>query len=130
MTGAAVPIAWNVNAGRVDVVFSDPYDIAEAERTMKEIYGTPGIGRPLRMLVDVRRSAPPDTEFVVNAINFWQLHVSEMWGARVAVIAASMAQVDMGEMSQRSAESRELPFSVRTFVESEQAEAERWLHEG
>jgi hypothetical protein len=123
-----MPIAWQVGSGgRVEVVFSDPYTQEESEKTMKSIFADPTPARPLRMLVDVRQSAPPDTDFVVNAINFWQLHVDKMWGARIAVIAANDAQVTMGHISERSAEARELPFTLHVFLDSQQAEAEAWL---
>jgi hypothetical protein len=123
-----MPIRWRVGAGGiVDVLFSDPYTLAESEQAMKEIYARPGLARPLRFLVDVRKSAPPDTEFVANAITFWQLHVSDMWGAKVAVVADSERQVGMAHMSERTAASRELPFTVRVFHGSEWEEAERWL---
>jgi hypothetical protein len=123
-----MPITWRVGDGeRIDIVFSDPYTLEESEKTMKAIFAHPTLARPLRMLVDVRRGAPPDTEFVVNAINFWQLHVDKMWGARIAVVAASDAQVDMGHISERSAEARELPFTLHVFLESQWADAEEWL---
>ena len=123
-----MPITWQVGSGgRVDVVFSDPYTMEESEKTMKAIFAHPTPARPLRLLVDVRRSAAPDTEFVVNAINFWQLHVDKMWGAKVAVVAANDAQVDMGRISERSAEARELPFTLHVFLESQWSDAEGWL---
>jgi hypothetical protein len=123
-----MPITWRRNAaGRIDVAFAEPYSTQESERVMKEIYSQPGLARPLRFLVDVRASTPPDTEFVVNAINFWQLHVRDMWGARVAVVAATDGQMGMADISEQSVEWRNLPFTVRAFRESEWQEAERWL---
>lgn len=123
-----MPITWQVSdTGRIDLVFSDPYSIAESETAMKRIFADPSVGRPLRFLVDVRQSQPPDTEFVANAISFWQMHISNMWDAKVAVVAASERQVGMAHMSERAAESRELPFTVRVFREAEWKEAERWL---
>src|SRR5262245_49496589 len=123
-----MPITWRVGGGGiVEVSFSDPYTIRESEQTMKEVFARRSIGRPLRFLVDVRQSTPPDMEFVSNAITFWQLHVSEMWGAKIAVVARSERQVDMGQMSERTVASRELPFKVRVFEEADIAEAEHWL---
>jgi hypothetical protein len=123
-----MPITWELGkGGRVDVVFSDPYTLEESEKTMKAIFADPTPARPLRMLVDVRQSAPPDTEFVVNAINFWQLHVDKMWGAKVAVVTANDAQADMGHISERSAEARELPFTLHVFLDAQRADAEAWL---
>src|SRR5262245_6765771 len=102
-----MPITWEaITGGRIDVVFSNPYTLEESERVMKEVFASPGFNRPLRMLVDVRRGAAPDTEFVVNAINFFQLHVDKMWGAKVAVVTANDAQASMGYIIERSAESR------------------------
>jgi hypothetical protein len=124
-----MPIAWSVNDdGRIDVVFSDPYTVAESEKTMKEVIARADLRRPLRFLIDVRGSTPPDTDFVVNATNFWQLHVREMWDARVAVVIATPKQEGMAQMSERSAASRELPFTIRVFHESAWEEALRWLH--
>jgi hypothetical protein len=124
-----MPITWRVSGsgGRIDVVFTDPYTGPESEKVMREIFAAPGVTRPLGLLVDVRHSAAPDTEFVVNATTFFQLHVHEMWGAKVAVVAATEGQVGMGHMSERTAESRDLPFTVRVFRESEWHEAEQWL---
>ena len=126
-----MPITWrSSNRARIDVVFSDPYSLSESERVMKEIYASPEVARPLRFLIDVRRSTPPDIEFVANAISFWQQHVGEMWDARIAVVAAGERQLDMAHMSERTAEARELPFTVRVFTESALEEAERWLAAG
>ena len=126
-----MPITWrSSNRARIDVVFSDPYSLSESERVMKEIYASPEVARPLRFLIDVRRSTPPDIEFVANAISFWQQHVGEMWDARIAVVAAGERQLDMAHMSERTAEARELPFTVRVFTESALEEAERWLAGG
>ena len=123
-----MPITWRVNdTGRVDVLFSDPYSIAESEKVMTQIFADTRPARPLRFLVDLRNSAAPDVEFVASAITFWQLHVSSMWGAKVAVVALNERQLDMGHMSERTAESRELPFTVRVFPESSSNDAERWL---
>jgi hypothetical protein len=125
-----MPVTWEADhGGRIDIVFSDPYTMEESERAMKAVFALEGLVLPLRLLVDVRRSAPPDTEFVVNSINFFQLHVDRMWGARVAVVVASDAQADMGHLTERSAESRELPFTFRVFLESDLEDAERWLQE-
>jgi hypothetical protein len=85
------------------------------------------LARPLRFLVDVRHSAAPDTEFVSNAITFWQLHVDKMWGAKVAIITATEGQARMAHVSEMTAESRELPFTLRVFDQSELAEAQQWL---
>jgi hypothetical protein len=123
-----MPITWQVNdTGRVDVVFLDPYSMAESERVMKDVYADKRPSRPLRFLVDVRHSTPPDTEFVSSAITFWQLNVKHMWDAKVAVIASTDRQVGMGQMSERTTESRKLPFTIRVFRESEREEAEKWL---
>jgi hypothetical protein len=123
-----MPISWRANGKqRVDLVFSDPYSAPESESVMKQVFADASLGRPLRFLVDVRHSAPPDTEFVCNAILFWQMHVRNMWDAKVAVVAATDRQVEMGEISERTAASRELPFTVRVFHESQWDEAELWL---
>lgn len=126
-----MPITWRVtDGGGITIVFSNPYSIAESEKTMKEIFASPEPRRPLRFLIDVRQSAAPDVEFVANAITFWQLHVHHMWDAKIAVVAATDDQLDMADMSERATESRDLPFSVRVFRESEWHEAERWLAGG
>jgi SpoIIAA-like len=122
-----MPIAWRINGRRIDVVFSDPYTLQESEKSMKEIFAEPALTRPLRFLVDVRHSAAPDVEFVGNAITFWQLHVDKMWGAKVAVLTSTAGQSRMADFSGASAESRDLPFTVRGFPESEFDEAVRWL---
>ena len=129
LTELKMPIGWHVSEGgrRVDVNFSDPYSIAESEKVMQEIFATPGVARPLRFLIDVRGATPPDAEFVLNATTFWQLHISEMWGAKIAIVASTERQIGMGHMSERSAESRELPFTVQVFHESEIDAAARWL---
>lgn len=125
-----MPISWQQSTGgRIDIVFSNPYTLEESEKTMKAIFAHPGLTRPLRLLVDVRQSTAPDTEFVVNSINFFQLHIDQMWGARIAVVVANDAQADMGHISERSAESRELPFTLRVFLESQRDDAEYWLQE-
>jgi hypothetical protein len=125
-----VPIAWRVGGtGRIDIEFSDPYSIAESEKVMNDIYAAPGLRRPFRFLVDVRKSAAPDAEFVVSAITFWQLHVSDMWGAKIAVLTANDAQVGMARVSERSAESRGLPFTVGVYRAAESDEAEQWLEQ-
>ena len=123
-----MPITWRATGiGCFEVVFSDPYTIADSEKVMKDIFADAGAVRPLRFLIDVRQSTPPDTEFVTNAITFWQLHVSSMWGAKIAVLTASERQAEMAHMSERTAESRDLPFTLRVFGRFEREEAERWL---
>lgn len=123
-----MPIIWQVTEGdRVDIVFSNPYTTAESEKVMNEIYARPGLSRPLRFLVDVRQSAAPDVDFVANAITFWQLHINDMWNAKVAVVTANPIQAGMGRISERAAQSRELPFAVRVFGDEEWDEAKRWL---
>jgi hypothetical protein len=124
-----MPITWRPRGSRIDIVFSDPYTVQESEKVMKEIYADPRLRRPLRFLVDVRQSAPPDTDFVGNSITFWQLHVSDMRDARVAIVTATEGQDRMAHISERSAESRELPFTLGVFHGSQWADAERWLEE-
>jgi hypothetical protein len=126
-----MPITWRVGDGhRADVLFSGAYSAEESERVMKEIFAEPRLPRPLRLLVDVRHTVPPDAEFVVNAVTFWQLHVRDMWGARVAVVAATDSQLVMASVSEQAIEGRELPFTLRAFHESDWDRAERWLAEG
>ena len=123
-----MPITWRAtDDDRITIVFSNPYSIAESEKAMKEIFATPGLGRPFRFLVDVRQTVAPDVEFVTSAITFWQLHVREMWDAKIAVVAATDDQISMADMSEQSTAARELPFTLRVFRESEWEEAERWL---
>jgi hypothetical protein len=123
-----MPISWSVERnGQVNVSFIADYSIEEAERVMKEVYADARPARPLRFLVDVRHSAPPDIEFIVSAVTFWQLHAKDMWDARVAVVTATARQEDMARMSAQSAAWRNLPFSVRSFHEPEWDEARRWL---
>ena len=123
-----MPINWRLSdGGRIDITFSDPYTQRESEKVMTDIYAKPGLDYPLRFLVDVRQSSPPDTEFVFNAITFWQLHVNDMWGAKIAVVAATDGQTGMADMSERTAEWRQLPFTVRSFREREWDDAVRWL---
>jgi hypothetical protein len=123
-----MPISWRVSdEGRIDISFADPYTIVESEKAMTEIYAQPGLQRPLRFLVDVRQSSPPNADFVLNAISFWQMHVSDMWGAKIAVVTATEGQAGMADMSGRAAEWRQLPFTIRPFPEAEWDEAVRWL---
>jgi hypothetical protein len=122
-----MPITWRLNGNRIDIAFSDPYTLAESEKVMREVFSDPRTKRPLRFLVDVRYSAAPDTEFVGNAITFWQANISHMWNARIAVLAATDNQVRMGRLSENTAESRQLPFTVRVFPESELSAATSWL---
>jgi hypothetical protein len=125
-----MPITWRVgDGGRIHILFTGPYTSAEAEHVMNEIYASPGIAQPLRFLVDVRQTTPPDAEFVVNAITFWQLHVHDMWGAKIAVVTATEGQMSMANVSEQSVEWRDLPFTVRAFREADWSEAERWLAE-
>jgi hypothetical protein len=122
-----MPISWQMNARWIDVTFSDPYTLAESETAMKQIFSHPGLMRPPRFLIDVRHSATPNTDFVGNAITFWQLHVDKMWGAKVAIITGSDSQARMAHISELTAESRELPFTLRVFDQSETAHAQHWL---
>jgi hypothetical protein len=123
-----MPITWRLGSkGRIDITFSDPYTQRESEKVMAEIYAKAELDRPLRFLVDVRQSSPPDTEFVFNAITFWQLHVNDMWGAKIAVVTATDSQTGMADMSERTAEWRQLPFTIRSFQERELDDAVRWL---
>jgi stage II sporulation SpoAA-like protein len=122
-----VAITWQLNGNRIDIVFSDPYTLAESEKVMREIFADARAKRPLRFLVDVRQSTPPDSEFVGNAITFWQAHISHMWNARIALVAATDAQARMGRLSGDTAESRALPFTVRVFPESDWGAATSWL---
>jgi stage II sporulation SpoAA-like protein len=124
-----MPITWVANGNRADIVFSDPYTLGESEKVMRAIFADPDMSRPLRFLVDVRKSTPPDSEFVGNAVTFWQVHISHMWGARIAVVAATDSQKRMGRLSEDTAESRELPFTIRVFAESEFDAAKQWLEQ-
>lgn len=123
-----MPISWSVDGnGQVNISFIGDYSIEEAERVMKEVYADSRPARPLRFLVDVRHSAPPDIEFIVSTVTFWQLHVKDMWGAKVAVVTATARQDDMARLSEQSAAWRSLPFSMCSFHEPEWDEARRWL---
>ena len=124
-----MPITWRATGKWVEIVFSDPYTMAESEKIMRDVFADGRIARPLRFLVDVRHSGPPDSEFVGNAITFWQAQISHMWGARVAVVAATDAQARMGRLSEDTAASRDLPFTVRVFPEAELDDATRWLEQ-
>jgi hypothetical protein len=123
----AMPITWRMNGRWADVTFSDPYTLTEAESVMKEIYRQRGLPYPLRFLVDVRKAAPPSTEFVTNAIMFWQLHVDKMWGAKVAIVTGTERQARMAQVSESTAQSRELPFTLRVFDEPDTGQALQWL---
>jgi hypothetical protein len=122
-----MPITWRMSRNWVDVKFSDPYTLPESESVMKEIFAQPAVPRPLRFLVDVRSSTPPDMEFVSSAITFWQLHIDKMWGAKIAIVTGTEKQARMAHVSEMTAESRELPFTLRVFDQSEWADAEQWL---
>ena len=122
-----MPITWQMNAGWIDVKFTDPYTLLESEAVMKEIFAQPGVTRPLRFLVDVRHSAAPNTEFVGNAITFWQLHIDKMWGAKVAIVTGTEGQARMARVSDHTARSRELPFTLRVFDEADLDQAQQWL---
>ena len=126
-----MPITWRVNdhTGWIDITFTDPYTLDGAERVMKDIFALLGLSRPLRFLIDVRASTPPSAEFVVNATTFWQLHAADMWGAKVAIVTATAPQKTKAELSEHSAASRELPFTVRVFTESELETAKQWLRQ-
>lgn len=122
-----MPITWRMNASWIDVTFTDPYTLPESEAVMKEIYRQAGLTRPLRFLVDVRHAAAPSTEFVGNAIMFWQLHVDQMWGAKVAIVTGTERQARMAHVSESTAQSRELPFTLRVFDELDTGQALQWL---
>ena len=122
-----MPITWGINGRVIEVTFSDPYTREESESMMKDIFGEPGLTYPLRFLVDVRHSTPPDIEFVGNAIMFWQLHVDKMWGAKVAIVTGTEGQASMAQVSALTARSRELPFTLREFDQSELVQAQQWL---
>lgn len=120
-------VTWRMSPDGIDIKFSDPYSLAESERVMKEVFARPDVPRPLRLLVDVRDTTPPTTEFVSSAVNFWQLHVDKMWGARIAIVTDTTGQTRMAHVSERTAEWRELPFTLRTFDGAEWAQARDWL---
>ena len=126
-----MPITWRVNdhTGWIDITFTDPYTLDEAERVMKDVFALLGLSRPLRFLIDVRASTPPSAEFVVNATTFWQLHAADMWGAKIAIVTATAPQKTKAELSEHSAAARELPFTVRVFTESETETAKQWLRQ-
>lgn len=126
-----MPITWHVNdrTGWIDIAFSDPYTADEAERVMTEVYARLGLSRPLRFLIDVRKSTPPSAEFVVNATTFWQMHAGDMWGAKVAIVTATAPQKTKAQMTENSAAQRELPFTVRVFAEAELDAAHHWLRQ-
>ena len=124
-----MPIVWRMHGTRIDIVFTDPYTLAESEKVMKEIFAERSLRRPLRFLVDVRNSTAPDVEFVGNAVTFWQMHLSLMWGAKIAVVVETDAQLRMGRLSEDSVESRELPFTIRAFPASDVEAATAWLAE-
>jgi hypothetical protein len=124
-----MPITWHENhrTGWLDISFSDPYTLPEAERVMTDVYSRLGLSRPLRFLVDVTGSTPPSSEFVVNATTFWQLHAADMWGAKVAIVTATAPQQTKAELTEHSIASRELPFTVRVFTDSAFDAAKQWL---
>ena len=124
-----MPITWQVNhrTGWIDITFSDPYTLDQAERVMKDVFAQLGLSRPLRFLVDVTGSTPPDSAFVVNATTFWQMHAGDMWGAKVAIVTADDRQTAKAQLSEDSAASRQLPFTVRVFPGSDIDAAQRWL---
>jgi hypothetical protein len=122
-----MPITWLPSGTRVEIVFSDPYTMAESEKVMREVFADPRVRRPLRFLVDVRKTTPPDSEFVGSAVTFWQSQISHMWGARIAVVAATDGQTRMAHLSENAAASRELPFTIQVFADRD--EAKRWLDE-
>jgi hypothetical protein len=127
--GTAMPITWHENhrTGWIEIAFSDPYTLEDAERVMKEVYSRLGLSRPLRFLVDVTTSTPPSSEFVVNATTFWQMHAADMWGARIAIVTATAPQQTKAELTEHSTMSRELPFTVRVFADSAFDAAKGWL---
>jgi hypothetical protein len=123
-----MPITARVGSNRwIEILFTDPYTREESEQVMKGIFARLGLPRPLRFLVDVRQSTPPDAEFVIGAITFWQLHISDMWGARIAIITSTDEQTAMAELSEHSARGRELPFELRAFPPSDLSGATAWL---
>ena len=122
-----MPITWRMNVNWIDVTFTDPYTLDESEATMREIFRQPDLPRPLRLLVDVRNSTPPNTDFVTSAVTFWQLHIDKMWGARIAIVTGTQIQARMAHLSEMTAESRDLPFTLHVFDGADLAEAKRWL---
>jgi hypothetical protein len=124
-----MPIDWTFNGLRYLVTFSDPYSTPEAEAVMKAIFSQPELARSLRLLVDVRNSTPPTTEFVGNSITFWQMHVDKMWGARIAIVTGTPDQARMANVSDLTTRARELPFTIRMFDEADLVAAEVWLAE-
>jgi hypothetical protein len=122
-----MPITWRQNGPWIDVTFSDPYTLHQAEAVMKDIYRQRSLARPYRFLVDVRRAAVPNTEFVTNAIMFWQLHVDKMWGAKVAIVTGTERQARMAHVSESTVESRTLPFTLEVFQEGQMGQALQWL---
>ena len=83
---------------------------------------------PSDALAESLPSAP--TSDLASAITFWPLHISDMWGARVAILTGNDAQTAMAELSEHSARGRELPFELRVFPPSEEAAATTWLLSG
>jgi hypothetical protein len=110
--------------GKYDLIeFSDPYTVRESEQTMQAVLDNRRTQAPLRLLVDVRHSQPPETAFVQNAATFWRQHLSQMDGARIAVLVATDAQFGMARMSEIYTE--QMPFRLRAFRDL--AQAEEWL---
>jgi hypothetical protein len=120
-----MPVFWRVGlrGDFVVVVFSDPYTIKESERAMREIYARADLHRPLRILVDARASAPPDSTFVRTATVFWREHMNDMIGARLAVVVATPAQFGMARMTEIITE--DMPFDVTVWRDWD--DAEQWL---
>jgi hypothetical protein len=50
-----------------------------------------------------------------------------MWGAKVAIVTGTERQARMAHVSESTAQSRELPFTLRVFDEPGTGRALQWL---
>ena len=125
-----MPVYWReaLKGPWLVLVYADPYGMDEVERVMHEIFARPEREPELRLLIDRRHCTAPELDFVRRLLSCGERHRDWFHGARIAVVAASDVAFGMGRMVEHLAEVNDLPPTLRTFREWN--EAERWLEAG
>ena len=120
-----MPVKWQESPrGWIIVEYTDPYSFEEAERAIADLF-THHPGPGLRILVDRRRCAAPQREFIERLVAFGDRHRAKFVGARVALVVTSDVSYGMGRMLENLGEAKDFPTAIRTFRNWDAAE--QWL---
>lgn len=109
------------------MVYTDPYTVADWQKTMSEILAHPIASRPLRVLVDRRHCRAPAAQFIQQISDFMRRHHDRFRGGSVAIVASDAAGYGVARMTELLLEAEKMPCAVRAF--RDWAEAEVWLEE-